>query len=239
MVVLIVGISLGGYIIYKVVGTRAGALLSGVLGGLISSTATTVSHARRSKSAPPSAGQAALVITTASAVVFARVLVLVGATAPGFLAAAALPLLAMFACMGLLTLKIWFGHRAAAEPMPDQENPTELKPAILFAVLFAAVLVAVAAARDYLGPGGLYLVAVLSGLTDMDAITLSVTQLVNSATLPAGTGWRLILVASMSNLAFKAGIVAVIGDRKLARQMAMLFGVTFLAGVAILLLWPR
>lgn len=238
MVVLIVGISLGGYIIYKVVGTSAGTVVSGVLGGLISSTATTVSYSRRSKSAPQSAGPAAFVIMTASAVVFARVLVLVGATAPGFFRTAALPLVVMFVCVGLLALKTWFGTRAAPEPMPNQENPTELKPAILFAVLFAAVLVAVAAAKDYLGQSGLYVVAVLSGLTDMDAITLSVTQLVNSATLPAETGWRLIVVASMANLGFKAGIVAVVGDRKLARQLAMLFGAAFLGGVAILIFWP-
>jgi len=239
MVVFIVGISLGGYIIYKVVGSSAGTVASGILGGLISSTATTVSYSRRSKSTPRSAGVAAFVIMAASAVVFARVLVLIGATAPGFFRTAALPFAAMFVCVGVLALKTWFGARTASEPMQDHENPTELKPAILFAALFAMVLVGVAAAKEYLGQSGLYAVAVLSGLTDMDAITLSVTQLVNSNTLPAETGWRLVLVASMANLVFKAGIVVVIGDRKLARQIAILFGVIFLAGVAILTLWPN
>jgi uncharacterized membrane protein (DUF4010 family) len=238
MVVLIVGISLGGYIAYKVVGPSAGSVVSGVLGGLISSTATTVSYSRRSKAAPQSDQAAAFVILTASAVVFARVLALVAATAPGFFRTAALPLLMMFFCAGLAAIRAWVGVRASSQPMPDHGNPTELKPAILFAVLFAVVLMAVAAARDYLGQSGLYVVAILSGLTDMDAITLSVTQLVNSETLPPETGWRLILVASMANLVFKAGIVAIIGNHGLARHLAMLFGLTFLGGVAILMFWP-
>ena len=121
--------------------------------------------------------------------------------------------------------------------MPEQENPSELKPALLFAALFAVVLVATAAAKNYFGQSGLYVVAVLSGLTDMDAITLSVTQMVNAQNLPAETGWRLILVASLSNLVFKAGTVATIGGSKLAIRVTLIFASAFAGGSLLLVFW--
>ena len=238
MVVLIVGISLGGYVIYKVVGPQAGTLAGGILGGLISSTATTVSYARRSKQAPASNALAAFVIMTASAVVFGRMLALIGATAPEFLRAAGSPLGLMLGACLLLARKTWPGVHASSEALLPQENPTELKPAIVFGVLYSLVLLLVAAAKDHFGPRGLYVVAALSGLTDMDAITLSVTQLVGSGQIEPDAGWRLVLVASMSNLVFKAGTVAVIGDRKLARRITVLFAIAFAGGVLLLLFWP-
>ena len=122
--------------------------------------------------------------------------------------------------------------------MPEQGNPTELKPALLFAALFAAILVGVAAAKEYFGSSGLYAVAILSGLADMDAITLSITQLVHGGTLAADTGWRLILVAAMSNLVFKTAIVALLGSRGLLARVAASFAIALAVGVAILLLWP-
>lgn len=237
MVVLIVGISLGGYVAYKVLGPRAGALASGLLGGLISSTATTVSYARRSKQSPATVTLATFVITMASAVVFARVLALIGATAPAFFFIAWPPLVVMLGWFSVLALICWILRRGESSSMPEQENPSELKPALLFAGLFAVVLVATAAAKDYFGQSGLYAVAVLSGLTDMDAITLSVTQMVNAQNLPAETGWRLILVASLSNLVFKAGTVATIGGSKLAIRVTLIFASAFAGGILLLMFW--
>jgi uncharacterized membrane protein (DUF4010 family) len=238
MVVLIVGISLGGYIIYKFVGARAGAWAGGVLGGLISSTATTVAYARRSREAQGNYALAVFIILVASAVVYARVLVLIGATAPGLLPAAFPPLFIMLGTLGALAAWSWWGRRAETAPMPEQENPSELKPAIVFALLFALILVASAAAKDYFGAQGLYGVAILSGLADMDAITLSVTQMVQTQSLSPGTAWRLILVASLSNLVFKTLVVAALGERKAFVRVALMFGIALAVGLAILLLWP-
>lgn len=238
MVVLIVGISLGGYIVYKFVGVRAGAWTSGVLGGIISSTATTVSLARRSTQSPQAPGLAAFVILMASAIVFVRVAILIGATAPRFVQVALIPLLVMFALLALLAGWNLRGCADGSSSTVPPENPTELRPAIIFGLLYAGVLLAVAAAREFFGTSGLYAVAVLSGLTDMDAITLSVTQLVNSGQTPKSTGWRLILVAAMANLAFKAGAVAVLGERRLFSRVALSFGAAAAAGGALLVLWP-
>jgi len=96
-----------------------------------------------------------------------------------------------------------------------------------------------AAAKEYLGAQGLYLVAGLSGLTDMDAITLSTSRMVARDQVTAATGWRLIVTAAMSNLVFKAGIVAVLGPRRLLGIVAACFGLSLAGALALLLLWPE
>jgi uncharacterized membrane protein (DUF4010 family) len=239
MVVLIVGISLGGYIVYKFWGERAGLVLGGILGGLISSTATTVSYAKRTKAAPASANLAAIVIMTASAVVFARLLLELLTVAPAFFIVALRPLAVMLLVLTALSLLVWWRSRNEPHTMPEQENPSELKAALFFGLLYAAVLFAVAAMKERFGSQGLYLVAVLSGLTDVDAITLSTAQLVNGGRLEANSGWRVILLAALSNLLFKAGAVALLGQRRLLLQIAALYGVTSAVGVGLLLWGPR
>ena len=238
MVVLIVGLSLLGYVAYKLFGARAGTVLSGVLGGAISSTATTVTYARRSKEAPESSRLAALVVMIASTVVFVRLLVEIAVAAGNRFLELAPPLAAMLGVMLLLALVAWLaGRREKAEP-PEPANPAQLKSALVFGALYAAVLLAVAFARERFGTAGLFTVAALSGLTDVDAITLSTARLVSGGGLDPGTGWRAILLAALANLAFKAGIVAVLGSRRMLGRIALLFGAALAGGGLIFWLWP-
>jgi uncharacterized membrane protein (DUF4010 family) len=238
MVVLIVGIGLAGYLAHKLFGTRGGSLLGGLLGGLISSTATTVTFARRSRTAEGVAGPAAAVILLASAVAFARILVEIGVVARGFFRTAVLPLGGLTLLFLAVALLSWLRQAGPDQEMPEPKNPSELKGALVFAALYAGILLAVAAARDYLGSGGLYAVAVVSGLTDVDAITLSTANLVRDGGLEAATGWRIVMIAALSNLAFKAGAVALLGHRALLARIALGYGVVLLTGVALLVLWP-
>lgn len=237
MVVLIVGISLSGYVIYRLFGQRAGLLAGGILGGLISSTATTVSYARRSREVPDLQGMAAFVILVATAVLYLRLILIIGSTTPSFLPKAGPPLAVMFLAMSLITLKAWRSDHGDHGTLPEQSNPTEMKTALVFAAI-AVVLLAIAAAREYLGQRGLYVVGALSGLTDMDAIALSMSQMVTSDKVDARTGWRIIVAASLSNLAFKALIVGFLGSGKLLRKISGLFALGFLAGVLLIWLWP-
>ncbi len=238
MVVLIVGLSLGGYVTYKLIGVRAGAWASGVLGGLISSTATTVSVARRSRQVPGNPEVATFVILMASAVSLLRVGLLVGVTVPPFLPAVALPLGAMLGVLALLGS--WSLSRSGNAPtdQPDQANPAELKPAVMFGLLYALILLVVAAANQHFGKQGLYVASVISGLTDMDAITLSVSQLVKNLEVAPGTGWRLIVVAAMANLAFKAGMVVALGEKSLRRRVCFGFGAAAAIGATLLIFGP-
>ena len=237
MVVLIVGISLGGYIIYKFFGQKAGTLAGGVLGGLISSTATTVSYGRRTAKSPEASGLAALVIMVASTIVFARVLIIIGASAPQFLRVAAGPIGTVLGGLAVVCLVLWWMSSKEQAEMPEQGNPSELKAALIFAGLYALILLAVAWAKENFGTQGLYVVAILSGLTDMDAITLSLSDMVSQKQIEPVTGWRLILVAAMSNLVFKAGTVAMLGSRKLLGRVTLLFGIACGLILAVILFW--
>lgn len=238
MVVLIVGISLASYVLYKLVGARAGTLLGGVLGGLISSTATTASYARRAKGNSALASQAALVIMVASTVVYGRIFVEIAAAAPTVLPAMAPPLIVIAAVnVGICLVALLFVGRRPAE-LPEQENPTELRAALVFGVLYGVVIFAVAAARDAYGDLGHFVVAIVSGLTDVDAITLSTANLVEADRLSAGSGWRAIVVASLSNLAFKGVLAGVLGGRALLARLAPLFAVSIAAGIAVVVFWP-
>lgn len=238
MVVLIVGISLGGYVAYKWLGAEGGAVLAGTLGGLISSTATTVSYARRTASFPASVRLGALVLIIATTVAMVRVIAEVAIVAPRRFVDLSGPLIAAWGWMVAVALVTYLAVRAQKIQLPEQENPAELKPALFFGALYAAVTLGVAAARDTLGTTALYGVAVLSGLHDMDAITLSTARLVDEGRLESDTAWRLILVAMLSNLGAKLAIVAILGQRRLLAWSAALFSVAA-AGIAILIaFWP-
>jgi len=237
MVVLIVGISLAGYVAHRLLGDRVGSLLGGVLGGLISSTATTVGYARRSSTQPLASGSAAAVVMIASTVVFARVLLEVAAVAPSLLPTVAPPIVVMMVVMGVVSLVAWLTARS--DTAPTQEHaPSDLKAAVVFGLLYAGVLFAVAAVKENFGERAMFFVASLSGLTDMDAITLSSAQLMRNGSIDTSVGWRLIIVGSMANLAFKAVIVAVLGHRRLFGRVAAMFGIGLVSGAALLMFWP-
>jgi uncharacterized membrane protein (DUF4010 family) len=178
------------------------------------------------------------VITIASTIAFGRVLLEIGVVAPSFLPTALLPISLLMLLQAALAGGMWFLGRNQPTEMPAQENPSELKSALGFAALYAIVVFAIAAAKEHFGERGLYSVAIFSGLTDMDAITLSTAQLVTSARLDADLGWRVIVLASLSNLVFKSMIVIALGQRQLRSRIVPLFGLVLLAGASILLLWP-
>jgi len=238
MVVLIVAISLTGYVAYKWVGPRAGTLLSGVIGGLISSTATTVSFARRTAADAALAPMGAFVIMTASCISIVRVLVEIAAAAPDRLYTIIPPLAVMLGTCVVIAGVLYLLSRRQAAEMPEQKNPAELKAALLFGALYAAVLLAVAAARDHFGSAGLYTVAAFSGLTDVDAITLSSAQLAQSGDIEDSTAWRTILIAVMANFVFKFGTVAFLGTRLLTLRIAAAFAAALACGGALLWVWP-
>jgi len=238
MVVLIVGISLASYVAWRLFGARTGTLLGGALGGLISSTAATVGYARRTRHSPSDASAAAVMILVASTIVFARVLFEVAVVAPEHLLTLGAPILAMLGIMAGISVAFWSRTRTALDVQDAAEPPSDLRAAIVFGLLYGAVLVAIAFAREHAGTGGLYAVAALSGLTDVDAITLSTSQLVSAGRLEVATGWRLILVGAMANLLFKGGAVAVLGHRRLTVRVAMLFGIAVIGGLSILAIWP-
>jgi uncharacterized membrane protein (DUF4010 family) len=239
MVVLIVGISLSGYIAYRFFGNKVGVVLGGILGGLVSSTATTVSYSRRTTDQPKLSRVAAVIIATASTILYFRILLEIATVAPRLLWSAAPPILALALVLAVSSIILWFRRNDEPDEMPPLENPSELKPALVFGVIYAIVLFAVAAVRDSYGNRGLLVVALLSGLTDVDAITLSISQLVNTDRLDESEAWRLIVAASLSNLVFKGAIIGALGHRSLMTKIILPYFVTLVAGAVMVLFWPQ
>ncbi len=238
MVVLVVGISLAGYVALKLYGGRAGIVLGGIIGGRISSTATTVSHARRATTTHAGIAASTLVIAIASSIAFVRVLIEVGAVAQHGWPGIAPPIVIMLLVSIALCCYVWWTHRNLKTELPEQGNPTEMKSAVMFGVLYAVVLLAVATARHYFGVRGLWIAAGISGLTDMDAITLSTSRLVADGAVATGTAWRAIVIAVIANLVFKGVMVTMLGGPVLARHVWVLFAIQIAAGLALLMLWP-
>ncbi len=238
MVLLTVGISIAGYAAYKLFGEKAGALLGGVLGGVISSTATTMSYARITKRSSRASALAAVVIMVASTIAFLRIIVEIAVVAPSAARTMVPPLAAMLVLMGIVSAAAYFLDHAEKQAMPEQDNPAAFKSALLFGGLYALVLFAVAAVKSHFGNRALYAVAAFSGLTDMDAITLSTANLAVQGRVDPATGWRVVFIASLSNLAFKGLLVAAAGDRNLLVRIALLFGIALVGGGLLLWFWP-
>ena len=222
MVVLIAGVSLAGYIALRVFGPRAGAPLLGVLGGLVSSTATTTVYARHARSQENMVALSVVVILLANLVVLVRIGVLMAVAAPRVLPAL-LPVLASALALGFAaTLLRWRGIKSGgATPMPQVTNPTEIRTALAFGAAYALVLVLAAALNNAFGAEGLYVVALVSGLTDVDAITLSSARLFELGQLQSREATVAVTLALLANLGFKLGIVMVVGGSRLARSCGL------------------
>ncbi len=221
MVVLISGVSLAGYVALRLVGHRYGAPLLGFLGGLVSSTATTLVYARHSKTGDGMVRLAVVVIMIANLVVLLRLAMISGVVSPRILPHI-LPVLLGGLALGLLmTFMMWRNiARAGESPVPQLTNPTEIGTALGFGAMYAVVLLCAAWLSDYAGSSGLYALSVVSGLTDVDAISLSSLRLFELGKLSADQTVTAISIAYLSNLTFKFGLVAMVGGRTLVQRCA-------------------
>jgi len=219
MVVLISGVSLAGYAALRLIGRQRGAVVLGLLGGLVSSTAATLSFSRHARANQDMLPIAVTVIVLANLVVLVRLGVLAAVLAPAVLLQL-VPVLVGGLIAG--ALGAWYGVRRLQPqgdpPSLEMSNPTELRTALGFGVMYGVVLLAAAWLSDWLGNSGLYVVALISGLTDVDAITLSSLRLHNLDKLSAGVLVNVVTLAILANLVFKSILAFSVGGRRLARH---------------------
>jgi uncharacterized membrane protein (DUF4010 family) len=219
MVVLISGLALAGYLALRIIGARHGAALLGIFGGLASSTATTMMFSRHARDHSDLVRMAAIVILIANVMVMIRLGLVAGVVAPSLM----MPIAIVFAC-GIVpgVAMALYGWRilstAGDLPMPEVKNPTELKTAISFGLLYAVVLLASAWLQDVAGSQGLYIVALASGLTDADASVLSTLRLFNLEKISSDEAVVAVTLALIANLIFKIGLVLSIGGKHLTRH---------------------
>ena len=227
MVVLISTISFAGFFLIRMLGARLGIVLMGILGGLVSSTVVTLSCAERSRQTPSLSPAYALAIGIACTMMFGRVLVEAFVINPGLGLQLALPigvtLLAGIAVTGLEIYRL--------SPQQEEEvavtNPFRLMPAIKFGLMFTAILFLAKFAQIYLGSLGVYVASAAAGLTDVDAITLSIAQLAleggSENPLPMGTALTSILLAATVNTIVKGGVAFSTGALELRRAVLPIF----------------
>ncbi len=221
MVVLISAISFAGYVLMKLVDPGRGIGLTGALGGLASSTAVTLSFSGRSRSEPVLGLAYAFAIVLAWSIMFPRVLVIAWAVSRPLVAYMWLPMLAA-ALVGLV-YAFWLYRRSARSTDSAEAvqvtNPFELGTALKFGLLYAVVLVVARAGQLYFGETGVYISALLSGIADLDAITLSLATLANSGDVEPPVASQAIVLAAMSNTVVKGIIVALAGATVLRRNV--------------------
>lgn len=235
-VCFISGISFIGYVLVKWIGPGKGIGLTGLFGGLASSTALTLSLSQRSRENPEYSSSLSKGIVIAWSVMYLRLFLICAALVPSMAQQLAIPLLVP-PVPGFLFA--YYLHRRDKRLHPVQmtnfTNPFELLPSIKFGIVFAVVLFIANAAERYFGSEALFASCFVTGLADMDAITLSVLDMVKQGTvalLPAG---KAIAIASFSNTLCKGGLAYFFGDREMRRLIIPATGIIALPSLAIIL----
>jgi uncharacterized membrane protein (DUF4010 family) len=241
LVVLISGISFVGYFLTRFLGAQRGLGLTGVLGGLTSSTAVTAAMAVEAKQHPELRNICAFSTVAANATMFARVIIVVlvldRVLAMRLVWSVGTMAIAASVAAGLLWLAAGRDKAITSEGAGEVQlkNPFSLGPAISFAAFFVVILFAVKLAKVYFGDQGLFAAAALSGLADVDAITLSIAEQTKSSALTIPTGAIAVTIAVVSNSIVKSGIAFYSGGIAFGRTVTVCLGVATALGLAVAL----
>ena len=230
VVVLLSGINFAGYLARRTWGHAQGSLVTGALGGLVSSTAVALAFARRSREEPGHEVALAAGTVAASTVLLPRIVAITAVLNPSFMPEAARWLAPMF--VGAIAVLLVVAWRSAeggtTEPPTDSTNPLQLGTALKMALGFQAVLIALEYARDRFGEIGVLGGAAVAGLTDMDALTMSMSRLAGGGE-PMNIAAAALLIGVLANTVLKAGMATALGGRRYRRWV----GLSFLAMGAI------
>lgn len=232
IVVLVSALSFAGYLATRALGERRGLAVAGAVGGLVSSTAVTLAMAERTRADEGIGRPAASAVVLASCVMSLRMAVLGGIINARILPRL-LPVVGVMAVVGGLAA-LWLARDPGDDPMGSGghlANPFSLKAALSFGVLYAIILLAVRAAQAYLGDGGTYAAAALSGVADVDAVTIAFSRLG-----PMADDWRTpaaaVTLAAVVNMLVKMGMGVGAGRGRFRRYVAVSLGLMALVGGA-------
>ncbi len=242
MVVLVSGIGFSGYVLMKVLGPPRGISLTGILGGLASSTATTISFSSASREHPAMSAYYARTVVLASSMMIPRVLLLMLIIYPPLLRVISIPFITMLVSgLGIaffLQRKNTTGANDLEHPV-NLTHPLKLSTAIKFGLIFAMVLIILEFAQESFGSIGVYFASASAGLVNMNAVALSVGQMVGQAQLDIRVAGIAVVIAALMNTISKGAIVCFTGSRELRRTVVPSFAVVLLTGLfsSIFMLW--
>jgi len=232
IVVLVSGLSFVGFVATRTLGERRGLAVAGAVGGLVSSTAVTLAMAERSRADEGIGRAAASATVLASCVMSLRIAVLAGIINAGILPRL-LPVVGSMAVVGGLAA-LWLARGPGDEPTASGghlSNPFSLRAALSFGLLYALILLAVRAAQVYFGDGGTYAASALSGVADVDAVTIAFSRLG-----PMADDWRTpaaaVTLAAVVNTLVKMGLGIGVGGGPFRRHVAVALGLMALVGGA-------
>ena len=238
MVVFICGISFLSYVVIKLFGVKRGIGLTGFFAGLISSTALAFDFADQSKKNKGVVDPYVFAIVIASSAMFFRILVEVAVLSETLFSKIFWPMATMGAIGILAAIYLWIGktdgrdvEKSIREKIVKMKTPFSLINALKFGLLFAVVLFVAHAALVLLGDRGLYITSVLSGLFDVDAITISIINLINEGGASLHIGSIGVILAAMANTFTKAMIFVFLGNKKVAIQIIKVFSLILAGGV--------
>jgi uncharacterized membrane protein (DUF4010 family) len=234
VIVLIAAISFVGYIAVRLLGARRGIGVAAVAGGLVSSTAVTLTFSAKGKEHPELSSACALACALAGTVMIVRALIEIFAIRRELLAGVAPPLLGMLLASGLGCLFLWRRSVASAayEEPRGLRNPFQLRQALRLGLVYAAIRFAAAAAWDRFGEGGLLLSSAVAGLADVDAIILSVARM-HEQGLEERVAVTAVTIAVATNTVVKVFIAAALGGRRMAVLLAAVMLPAAAVGAAI------
>ena len=231
VVVFISAISYAGYVMMKVVGAERGLGLTGIVGGLVSSTAVTTAMASRVKESEFIIRAAVFATVVASSIMFLRILFEVLVINPDLVPLLMVPMLSMGVLgigLGILAWKTT-KVKEVGEKIKFK-NPFSLRPALLFGVLFLIILFVSKIADIYFGSSGLYAASIISGVADVDAITISMALLAKT-TISQDVAVTAITIAAISNTVMKFGIALFIGTRRFGQIIGLIFAAIITIGL--------
>lgn len=232
MVVLISGLGFLGYLLMRQLGPKAGILLTGLVGGLASSTATTLTFSRRSREDPAESPAYAVAVVLACNVMLVRVAVITAAISPPLMRHLAIPMTSMLLPGLLYTGWVWFRRprKDTTVEAPAMRNPLNLSMAVKFAVLYGLVQLLVKAATSLQWSRGVLAISAIAGLTDVDAISVSMANAARETTLALTFAALAVMIGCISNTLAKALIALLAGERTMGRLTAGVLLATAVAG---------
>ena len=243
LVILISGIGFVGYFLTKFLGAAQGLGLTGILGGLTSSTAVTAAMSAQAKRSPGLRNACGFATIIANATMFVRVLVVVALLDRTLVFKLVWSLGTMTLVVAAAAIFLWLGSkksttrddRSGTDEL-NLKNPFSLGPAIKFSLFFVVILLVAKIANIYFGDKGLYLAALVSGLADVDAITLTIAEQTKGQDLAYETGAVGITIAVVANSIVKSGIAIYSGGMRFGRLIGIILLGATAAGLGVLLL---